>query len=86
MILKKEDSKKIHAKLKVPLSNRFEIIKTYLDIQNDAEVIRFLVQHYYKENLEDKKLSAQEELERDRDAINKFMEKYVSEWRQLGEE
>ena len=86
MTIKKDNSKRIHAELKEPLSNRFDIIKASLGIQNDAEVIRYLIQQYYKEKLEGKKVNAQEELERDREAINRFMEKYGHEWRQLGED
>lgn len=42
------NTKKIHAELKEPISSRFDIIKSTLGIQNDAEVIRFLIQYYYQ--------------------------------------
>ena len=78
-------SKIVHTELKGNISNRFEIIKSTLGIQNDAEVIRYLIQQYYREHLEGYKITAQEELERDRDKIRKFMEKYGEEWKKLGE-
>jgi hypothetical protein len=76
----------LHAELKGVLSNRFEIIKSALGIQNDAEVVRFLIQNYYTEHLEGEKKFALKELEEDRKIIAKFMEKYGDEWRKLGEE
>ena len=45
-----EISKKIHVELKGILSTRFEMIKSSLGIQNDAEVIRFLIQYYFHKN------------------------------------
>lgn len=84
--MKKERSKILHAELKGVLSSRFEIIKTKLGVQNDAEVVRFLVQNYYLEHLEREKKSALKELEEDRDIIREFMKKYGDEWRKLGED
>ena len=46
-----EKPKILHAELKGILSSRFEIIKNTLGIQNDAEVVRFLIQNYYLEYL-----------------------------------
>ena len=84
--MEKEKPKVLHAELRGNLSTRFDIIKSVLGIQNDAEVVRFLIQSYYKDNLESEKLAAREELERDRSIIKKFMEKYGEEWEKLGEE
>ena len=75
----------LHTELKGNLSQRFEIIKSVLGIQNDAEVVRFLIQHYFRENLERNQINAREEIEKDKDIIDRFMEKYGEEWRKLGE-
>jgi len=79
-------SKVVHTELKGWISKRFEIIKSRLGIQNDAEVIRYLIQQYYQEHLETVELSDKEELEKDKAIIKKFMEKYGDEWRKLGED
>jgi len=84
--MEKEKPKVLHAELRGNLSTRFNIIKSGLGIQNDAEVVRFLIQNYYKNYLEGEKLAAREELERDRSIIKKFMEKYGDEWKKLGED
>jgi len=76
----------VHTELKENLSSRFEIIKSAIGIQNDAEVVRFLIQNYYREHLEGEKKIALEELEEDRKIIKKFMQKYGDEWRKLGED
>jgi len=86
IFMEKEKPKVLHTELKGNLSNRFEIIKSSLGIQNDAEVVRYLIQNYYKEYLEGEKVIAREGLEEDRELIKKFMEKYGEEWRKLGEE
>ncbi len=82
----KEKPKVLHTELKGNLSTRFSIVKSVLGIQNDAEVVRFLIQNYYKEYLEGDKIAAREEIERDRGIVKKFMEKYGEEWRKLGED
>jgi len=82
----KEKSKIVHTELKGMLSSRFNIIKSALGIQNDAEVVRFLIQNYYREHLESKKKETLSEIEQDRSIIKKFMEKYGEEWRKLGED
>ena len=79
-------SKIVHTELKGNISKRFEIIKLILGIQNDAEVIRFLIQYYYRENLEGDKLLKRVELERDKDIIDEYMKKYGEQWRRLGED
>lgn len=84
--MEKEKPKILHAELKGILSSRFDIIKSALGVQNDAEVVRFLIQNYYKEHLEGEKKTAFEEVERDREIIKRFMEKYGEEWRKLGED
>ncbi|MFX1398438.1 MAG: hypothetical protein ACFFAS_15520 [Promethearchaeota archaeon] len=80
-----EKSKILHAELKGILSSRFEIIKSSLGIQNDAEVVRFLIQNYYLDHMEKQELAAMKELEEDSVLIKKFMDKYGEEWRKLGE-
>ena len=84
--MEKEKPKVLHAELRGNLSSRFDIIKSVLGIQNDAEVVRFLIQNYYKDYLESEKLAAREEIEHDRSIIKKFMEKYGEEWKKLGED
>ena len=84
--MEKEKTKILHTELKGILTSRFEIIKSILGIQNDAEVVRYLIQNYYLENLEGKEKVALKELENDREIIKKFMEKYGEEWRKLGED
>ncbi len=78
-------SKIIHTELKENMAKRFEIIKETLGIQNDAEVIRVLIQYYYLDHLEGRDILAKKEVEQDRAIIKKFMEKYGDEWRKLGE-
>jgi hypothetical protein len=85
-MLEKEKSKIVHTELKGMLSSRFDIIKSALGIQNDAEVVRFLIQNYYREHLEANKKETLSEVEQDRKIIKKFMEKYGEEWRKLGED
>ncbi len=84
--MEKEKPKILHAELKGNLAFRFDILKSALGIQNDAEVVRYLIQNYYKEHLEGEKKAAAEDLEKDREIIKKFMEKYGEEWRKLGED
>lgn len=85
-LMEKEKPKVLHTELRGILSTRFKIIKSVLGIQNDAEVVRFLIQNYYKEYLESEKIVAREEIERDREIVKQFMEKYGEEWRKLGED
>jgi len=84
--MEKEKPKVLHTELRGNLSTRFDIIKSALGIQNDAEVVRYLIQNYFKEYLEGQKMAAREGLEEDREIIKKFMEKYGEEWRKLGED
>ena len=84
--MEKEKSKILHTELRGNQSIRFNIIKSTLGIQNDAEVVRFLIQNYYKQYLESDKIEAREDIERDRNIIKKFMNKYGEEWRNLGED
>ena len=84
--MQKEKPKVLHTELKGNLSTRFNIIKSALGIQNDAEVVRYLIQNYFKEYLEEQRLVARDDLEEDRKIIKKFMEKYGEEWRKLGED
>jgi CHAD domain-containing protein len=82
----KEKPKVLHTELKGNLSTRFNIIKSALGIQNDAEVVRYLIQNYFNEYLEVQRIEAGEGLEEDRKIIKKFMKKYGEEWRKLGED
>ena len=84
--MEKEKPKVLHTELKGNLSTRFNIIKSALGIQNDAEVVRYLIQNYFKEYLEEHRIVARESLEEDREIIKKFMKKYGEEWRKLGED
>jgi len=81
-----EKPKVLHTELKGNLLTRFNIIKSVLGIQHDAEVVRFLIQNYYKGYLESEKIAAREEIERDREIVKQFMKKYGEEWRKLGED
>ncbi|HME51496.1 MAG TPA: hypothetical protein VKM55_04720 [Candidatus Lokiarchaeia archaeon] len=76
----------IHAELKDLLATRFDLIKATIGVQNDAEVVRFLIQHYYQENLEKSAVEARAEVEQDRELITRFMNKYGDEWKKLGED
>ncbi|MHA1793469.1 MAG: hypothetical protein ACTSVI_12535 [Promethearchaeota archaeon] len=78
--------KTVHAELKGLIASRFDIIKSDIGIQNDAEVIRFLIQNYYKNILTKEKIKAIKEVERDKEIIDRFMEKHGKEWNQLGED
>lgn len=82
-----ETSKKIHTDLKGILSTRFEIIKASLGIQNDAEVVRFLIQYYYRKKYEEKEqfIKGQSPKE-DKEIIDKIMEKYGEAIKKLGED
>ncbi|MHA1275183.1 MAG: hypothetical protein ACTSQJ_19715 [Promethearchaeota archaeon] len=88
-----EKIKKIHADLKTRLANRFYIIKSSLGIQTDAEVIRFLIQYYYRKKFETrghlkekgyftKGINPKE----DKELIDKIMDKYGDAIKRLGEE
>ena len=89
MLVEKEAKpKKVHAELNDLLSNRFGTIKSSLGIQNDAEVLRFLIQHYFKEKFETsesffiKGVNPKEDIK----AINRVFERYGEAFRELGEE
>jgi metal-responsive CopG/Arc/MetJ family transcriptional regulator len=79
-------AKVIHTELKDLLASRFDVIKASIGVQNDAEVIRFLIQHYYQETLERDTNEARVEVERDREVVKRFMAKYGPEWKKLGED
>jgi hypothetical protein len=79
------DSKVINTKLEKNLLFRYEQIKERLGIQNDAEVVRFLVAHYYNNSFKDVGENAQTDYEKALPYINKFMNRYEKEWKNLGE-
>ncbi len=79
------ESKKIQMELKGILSKRFELIKAELGIEDDAEIFRFLIQYYFKEELESIEKDAKSEVKQDKKRIKKFMGKYGNEWQKLGE-
>ena len=80
--------RKVHAELNDLLSNRFGTIKSFLGIQNDAEVLRFLIQHYFNEqfNTSERSFIKATNPKEDIKAINKFFERYGKAFRELGEE
>ncbi|HEA70518.1 hypothetical protein LCGC14_1691410 [marine sediment metagenome] len=84
--MEKEKRKILHTELKGNLATRFDLIKSTLGIQNDAEVVRYLIQNYFRNSMEDQRITAREGIEKDREVIKKFMEKYGEEWKKLGED
>ncbi len=84
--MQKGKLKIVQVELNELLSSHFESIKVYLGIQNDAEVIRFLIQNYYSEYLRKNKSEVLRELGTDKTIVNKFMEKYGEEWKKLSED
>ena len=79
------EAKIINTKLEKNLVFKYEQIKERLGIQNDAEVIRFLVAHYFNNNFQGIGEKAQTDYENALPYINKFMDKYGKEWNALGE-
>lgn len=78
-------TKKIHTELKGLLSTRFEIIKSSLGIQNDAEVIRYLIQYYYRKKYEEREQNIKgKSPKEDKEMIDKIMEKYREAIKRLG--
>ena len=82
----KIESKVIHTELKSLLAQRFDLIKNRLGIQNDAEVMRYLIQDYYNNHYSIEMQNAKEEVQKDHQIVQKFMAKYGEEWRKLGED
>jgi hypothetical protein len=87
-----ESKKKIHTELKGLLSNRFDMIKSHLGIQNDAEVIRFLIQYFYRKNFQSEEIGKKDlrfikgiDPEEDKKYIDKIMEQYDDAIKRLGE-
>jgi hypothetical protein len=80
--------RKVHAELNDRLSNRFVTIKFHLGIQNDAEVLRFLIQHYFNEQFDTSERSfiRGTNPKEDMESIKKFFEKYGKAFKELGEE
>jgi len=83
---KEEKPKKVHAQLNILLSNRFDQIKSSLGIQNDAEIVRFLIQHYYNEKFEQIETFIKgTEPKEDAEIINRIAERYKDALKRLGE-
>ena len=87
MLEKEAKPKKVHAELNKRLSTRFDLIKSSLGIQNDAEVIRFLVQYYYTNEFEPKE-TVIEGIDPKEDAkiIKRIAERYGEALKRLGED
>lgn len=80
-------SKKVHAELNNRLSTRFDIIKSNLGIQNDAEVIRFLIQYYYNKEFEPKEIFVEgTDPKEDAKIIKRIAERYSEALKKLGED
>lgn len=78
------ESKNIQTELKGILSKRFDLIKAELGLEDDAEVFRFLIQYYFKEELEAIEKEGKIDVKKDKKLIKKFMDKYGDEWEKLG--
>ena len=79
------NQKTIHASLDHFLAIKFDRVKEYLGIQNDAEVIRVLISEIYRQKFIKEIDNAQEDMKKAIPFIDIFMEKYGKEWNQLGE-
>ena len=79
------NSKTIHATLDHFLSVKFDRVKQYFGIQNDAEVIRVLITEIYRQKFIKEIDNAQEDMKKALPFIDSFMEKYGKEWNKLGE-
>ena len=77
--------KTIHATLDHFLTVKFDRVKEYLGIQNDAEVIRVLITEIYRQKFIKEIDNAQEDMKKALPFIDSFMEKYGKEWNKLGE-
>jgi len=81
-----ESTKKIHAELKGLLFTRYDIIKSSLGIQDDAEVIRYLIQYFYRKKFEEKETIFRAQSPKDdKGIIDKIIEKYGEAIKKLGE-
>ena len=83
-----EKSKKIHTELKGLVSERFDQIKSSLGIQNDAEVMRFLIQYYYRRKFDKDKVKFVKGLDpkEDKELIDKIINQYQDAIKRLGED
>jgi len=87
MLEKEIKPKKVHAELNNRLSTRFDLIKSSLGIQNDAEVIRFLIQYYYNKEFEPKETFIEStDPKEDAKIIKRIAERYGEALKRLGEE
>ena len=79
------ETKIINTKLEPHLLFKYEQIKERLGIQNDAEVIRFLIADYFTRSFSNETNRAQQDYDKALPAISKFMNRYGEEWERLGE-
>ena len=77
--------KTIHATLDHFLMVKFNRIKEYLGIQNDAEVMRAIITETYRQKFIKEIDYALKDMEKALPFIDSFMEKYGKEWKNLGE-
>ena len=77
--------KTIHTTLDHFLAVKFERVKEYLGIKNDAEVIRVIITEFYRQKFIKEINNAQEDLKKSLSFTDSFMEKYGNEWNKLGE-
>ena len=83
--LMNSNPKTIHATLDQFLTVKFDRVKEYLGIQNDAEVIRVIITESYRQKFIKEIDTAQEDMKKALPFIDSFMEKYGKEWNKLGE-
>ena len=83
--------KVVHTEFDVLIASRFDLIKANLGLKNDGEVIRFLVSHYFNQNLKaqynlEKENALKEYEEEIAPMLSDFMAKYGDQWKRLGED
>lgn len=79
------DLKLINTKLDAHLQFKFDLIKERIGIQNDAEVLRFLIAKYYVDHFEKNNQQTQRDYEKALPFIRDVMDSYGEEWKNLGE-
>ena len=74
----------INTKLDANLLFKYEHIKENLGIQNDAEVIRYLIAQFFHANFNEEQKQAHKDFDTALPMINEFMARYGEEWKKLG--